>query len=377
MKKNFPKILAGCTAMVLMTGALLVPSMAVNASAHQAVPQLQQASYIGEAKAKELALNHAGADASKVSWIFVKQDYDHGRVEYDVEFLIGNKEYDYEIDAATGAILGFDYDIEWYMTGTGTVFQSSADIGAEKAKSIALKHAGVAASDTVFLYAKLDYENGLRVYDVEFFSGNKEYDYEINAATGDIVSFDQDIEWYAAGGYQAQANTDIGAEKAKSIALEHAGVAAADTVFINVELDYDDGMRVYDVEFFSGNKEYDYKIDAASGAILGFDFDVEWYTVSSKASDYIGEAKAKQIVEQAAGTTGVYTEFKLEVDDGRVLYEGEMRSGWMEYEFEIDAVTGAILDWAVAVSFRPSARYEYFARIAPSCSTFFSRFELL
>lgn len=77
-------------------------------------------------------------------------------------------------------------------------------------------------------------------------------------------------------------------------------MAAADTVFINVELDYDDGMRVYDVEFFSGNKEYDYKIDAASGAILGFDFDVEWYTVSSKASDYIGEAKAKQIVEQAA-----------------------------------------------------------------------------
>lgn len=57
------------------------------------------------------------------------------------------------------------------------------------------------------------------------------------------------------------------------------------------------------------------------------------------------EAKAKQIVEQAAGTTGVYTDFKLEVDDGRVLYEGEMRSGWMEYEFEIDAVTGAIIDW--------------------------------
>ena len=264
MKKNFPKILAGCTAMVLMTGALLVPSMAVNASAHQAVPHLQQASYIGEAKAKEIALNHAGVDASKVSWIFAKQDYDHGRMEYDVEFLFGNKEYDYKIDASTGTILGFDYDIEWHMTGSDTVSQSSTDIGAEKAKSIALKHAGLAASDTAFIYANLDYENGLRVYDVEFFSGNKEYDYKINAATGDIVSFDQDIEWYAAGGYQG---------------------------------------------------------------------------------DYIGEAKAKQIVEQAAGTTGVYTEFKLEVDDGRVLYEGEMRSGWMEYEFEIDAVTGAILDW--------------------------------
>ena len=112
MKKNFPKILAGCTAMVLMTGTLLVPSMAVNASAYQAVPQLQQASYIGEAKAMEIALSHAGADASKVSWIFVKQDYDHGRVEYDVEFLIGNKEYDYEIDAASGTILEWTVDYE-------------------------------------------------------------------------------------------------------------------------------------------------------------------------------------------------------------------------------------------------------------------------
>ena len=54
MKKNFPKILAGCTAMVLMTGALLVPSMAVNASAHQAVPHLQQASYIARPKRRRL-----------------------------------------------------------------------------------------------------------------------------------------------------------------------------------------------------------------------------------------------------------------------------------------------------------------------------------
>ena len=50
-------------------------------------------------------------------------------------------------------------------------------------------------------------------------------------------------------------------------------------------------------------------------------------------------------MEKAAGTTGVYSEFKLELDDGRALYEGELRSGAMEYEFEIDAVTGAIVDW--------------------------------
>ena len=60
----------------------------------------------------------------------------------------------------------------------------------------------------------------------------------------------------------------------KRQALDHAGVKAKDTVFLYAELDYDDGLRVYDVEFFSENKEYDYKIDAATGEILGFDYDI-------------------------------------------------------------------------------------------------------
>lgn len=89
-------------------------------------------------------------------------------------------------------------------------------------------------------------------------------------------------------GPPAQASGDIGAEEAKVIALDHAGVKAKDTVFLYAELDYDDGLRVYDVEFFSENKEYDYKIDAATGEILGFDYDIEWYTISTTDSDYIG-----------------------------------------------------------------------------------------
>ena len=167
-----------------------------------------------------------------MSWIFAKQDYDHGRMEYDVEFLFGNKEYDYKIDASTGTILGFDYDIEWHMTGSDTVSQSSTDIGAEKAKSIALKHAGLAASDTAFIYANLDYENGLRVYDVEFFSGNKEYDYKINAATGDIVSFDQDIECMR--GVQAS-NTDIARRRPSPSPWNTRAWLRRTTVFINVD----------------------------------------------------------------------------------------------------------------------------------------------
>ena len=148
---------------------------------------------------------------------------------------------------------------------------TSGDIGVEKAKEIAMSHAGVSAGSVSFVKAKLDYEDGVKVYDIEFYSGNVEYDYEINAATGAIVSFDQDIENYA---IPTQAATSgISADRAKQIALSHAGVSGAS--FTKVELDTDDGVRVYEVEFKVGNVEYEYDIDASSGAIISSSSEID------------------------------------------------------------------------------------------------------
>lgn len=156
---------------------------------------------------------------------------------------------------------------------------TSGDIGVEKAKEIAMSHAGVLAGSVSFVKAKLDYEDGVKIYDIEFYSGNVEYDYEINAATGAIVSFDQDIENYAiptqpaAAPTQPAAPSTISADRAKQIALSHAGVGSAS--FTKVELDTDDGVRVYEVEFKVGNVEYDYDIDATSGAILSSSSEID------------------------------------------------------------------------------------------------------
>lgn len=148
---------------------------------------------------------------------------------------------------------------------------TSGDIGVEKAKEIAMSHAGVSAGSVSFVKAKLDYEDGVKVYDIEFYSGNVEYDYEINAATGAIVSFDQDIENYA---IPTQAATSgISADRAKQIALSHAGVSGAS--FTKVDLDTDDGVRVYEIEFKVGNVEYDYDIDATSGAIISSSSEID------------------------------------------------------------------------------------------------------
>ncbi|WP_314874899.1 PepSY domain-containing protein [Stomatobaculum longum] len=60
----------------------------------------------------------------------------------------------------------------------------------------------------------------------------------------------------------------IGVDRAKSIALGHAGVSASSVAFSKAKLDDDDGRGVYEIEFYVGNTEYDYEIDAHSGAIL-------------------------------------------------------------------------------------------------------------
>ena len=64
-------------------------------------------------------------------------------------------------------------------------------------------------------------------------------------------------------------------EEAKAIALSDAGVAEADLTNIRITQDVDDGTAVYDVEFYVGNKEYDYEIQAADGTIRSQDADIE------------------------------------------------------------------------------------------------------
>ena len=156
---------------------------------------------------------------------------------------------------------------------------SSTDIGAEKAKEIALQHAGVSASNAVFVKAERDYDDGRLTYDVDFYAGNKEYDYEILAADGTILSYDADIEGYylpssSKGATSTSSNRNasssglITRDRAKQIALEHAGLSSSDVNFVKAELDEDDGRFEYEIEFHHNFREYEYTIDAASGTIL-------------------------------------------------------------------------------------------------------------
>lgn len=138
----------------------------------------------------------------------------------------------------------------------------------DRAKEIALAHAGLAETDVTFVNAKLDTDDGRQKYEIEFYSGNTEYDYDIDPSTGEILSYDSDVENYSASsGVQSENNnTYIGEEKAKSIAL--AKVPGATESNIRLGLGSEDGKAVYEGTIFFDDMKYEFEIDAVTGTIV-------------------------------------------------------------------------------------------------------------
>ena len=148
----------------------------------------------------------------------------------------------------------------------------------EEAKAIALKHAGLKESEVTFALAHLDMDDGVEAYDVEFYKDGKEYDYEIDAYSGDIISYDFDMESNVAqpeqnsnSSGQENVTAKVSLEKAKSIALRKAGLSEKDVTFTESSFEYDDGYEVYQIDFVSGDMEYEMEIDANTGDILEFE----------------------------------------------------------------------------------------------------------
>ena len=131
-----------------------------------------QSAYIGLEAAKQAALNHAGVSASDATFVEAEYDYDDGKMIYEVEFHVKGTEYDYEIDAQTGAVVKYKSEQNGTNVGSGSV-DTSSFIGESAAKQAALTYAGVKESDTTYCNAWLEYDDGrAECYEVEFMAGN-------------------------------------------------------------------------------------------------------------------------------------------------------------------------------------------------------------
>lgn len=232
--------------------------------------------YIGAEAAKTAAFRHAGVSENQVSALEVDFDYEDGVMVYEVEFAVQGVEHDCDVDASTGAIVKYKTEGMQQTTGNdgtsagGTATQGK-DIGSAAAKEAALKHAGVSESQVSGLRVETDWDDGVLEYKVEFFCNRTEYEYEINGATGAILSVEQDQEDTASSGDAGAAANHIGIEAAKTAALQHAGISAKDVYDLSVESELDDRIPHYEVEFKSGGIEYGYEIDASTGAVLQYE----------------------------------------------------------------------------------------------------------
>ena len=136
-------------------------------------------------------------------------------------------------------------------------------------------------------------------------------------------------------------------EDAKNIALTDAGVTEADVTGIRIQLETDHGVQEYEVECYAGNLEYDYDIDAATGQIRSKDTDIENdFPTLQPSGVTITQADAIALVlEKVPGAAESDVRIHLDNDDGRTVYEGSLVLDQTEYDFEIDAETGAFLEW--------------------------------
>ena len=159
---------------------------------------------IGKAAAAYAAEQYAGTTAVDSVTAEVDSELDESPAHYEVELHTAWGEFEYLVDAYTGKVLSGQKDL---LTTASTPNETTKpsdqkpdpsgtaqDIGYAKAKSIALNHAGVSENEAYDMDIELDDEDGILVYEVEFKSGNMEYDYEINAATGAILKHESELD---------------------------------------------------------------------------------------------------------------------------------------------------------------------------------------
>lgn len=258
-----------------------------NAGVSQSVTQSVAAQSISLEDAIEIALKHAGVARENARFTKTQIDNDDKVKNYDIEFVTNEKEYDYEVAVSDGKILKSEQE---FITNVlfdekttkapetakaevkTTKAQKSGYISIDDAKAAALKHAGVAADGAVFEKANFDSDDLIPHYDVEFYSGGYEYDYEINAKNGEVIEFGKEKE---RNNPAVTVSDFITADEAKQAALKHAGINAADAKFAKTELDRDDAIPHYEIEFRVGRIEYEYEVNAKTGSVIASEKDFD------------------------------------------------------------------------------------------------------
>lgn len=275
-------IASALIAALMMFGVNLAPQTGQSEPAAIKATPTPETVQVTEEKARDIALTHAALTLEEIEALRVQYDPDEGKPDWDVEFRSGDFEYDYEICAETGKILEWDKE---YEPKKNTAAQpapaepapapETKTLTAGEAVSAALAHAKLTEAEVTGLRTKLDSDDRKPHFDVEFRSGNYEYDYEISATTGKVLEWDKEYEPVKTAAPKPEKPAEPDGVDALAIALERAGLTKDQVTRIKTEKDFDDGRWVYEVEFRNGKWEYEFEICAETGKILEWDKEID------------------------------------------------------------------------------------------------------
>ncbi len=275
---------------------------------------------------------------------------------YELEFTANSMEYEIKANAFTGQILRVHTEpeddrpvkpvtptepavpSEPLVKPTEPAPAANSTLTREDALTLVLNHLGITENDITRLEIKL--EKGK--FDLEFRSGEFEYEFEVSASSGKILEADKEpIEKPVKPAIPAEpAKPTLTQEDALTLVLNHLGITENDITRLEIKLE----KGKFDLEFHSGEFEYEFEVSASSGKIL--EADKEPIEKPTKPADPVEPAKPALddiwmvVLEYLGIDENQIKDKEFDFEDGK--FELEFKVGNTEYEFEI-SVTGKIL----------------------------------
>lgn len=141
----------------------------------------------------------------------------------------------------------------------------------------------------------------------------------------------------------------------KAISLDEAQEIALKTIdgkVTKAKKERDDGIDYYDFEIISDNQKYEIEVDANTGKIIKNEKDNDYIPSSNETTQNnnsqvttISTEDAQRIAMERVGNNGYLIKCELDIDDSIQKYEVEIKNGNIEYEIDINAITGEIIKY--------------------------------
>lgn len=305
-----------------------------------ALTACMDSSVISANSIKDIALRLVGATMSDADYAVIATNDANSQT---VEFAIDGVQYEATLSGSEAVRLSINgHDVDPNEIPPRPT-QSTQYISKEEAASIALADAGFSGENAPRVAVGFDFDDGMYLYEVEFVLHGQEYEYDIVAKNGTI--HEKSVEGRIAIVPTIKDRVLLSPEAIRENVLSALALTdkESDIIAYREKLEYEHGLYIYEVELTTNDNEYECTVHAETGEVLRIERE------GAPAPAELNEVdRIKQVALAHAGllqSEVVFTEIEVETKRGVRVYCIEFETATHEYEMEIQADTGAVLDY--------------------------------